>query len=450
MLTVPGIRKLKGVNKKGKPTRVYKHDGGGLYLVIQPKPSNAKSWYSIWREAADAKGRRKPGKLYLGSYTEVEVSGEPVIGSALTPKQARILHNVEQRKRASGIDVVAERRQEKIRRQLVAADAERALYPKAVADYIAFKKAEGFRTADRIAAALGLAKDGAVIKQGLADRWRARRVDSITREEIQVIAREAYQTAIPGLGNTGGKSDARERRILDALGGLFKWLSKSRNGGYANPVLGIERPGWKDRKRTLTDAEIVAVWNATEEWTPFNRIVRTLLLTGQRLSEVAKMHAEELAGDVWTIPCERTKNKEAHKVPLSPEVLKLLRVNTAFIFEGKLAGRPYSGFSKGKALLDTKLKFANPWRLHDIRRSFVTGIIDKGIALPHIVEAIVNHKTGHKRGVAGIYNRAEYVEQKRAALDAWANHIVGLVAAANKAKKSADKRIKKLLQDAHA
>jgi integrase len=421
MLTIPGIRKL-----KPKKVRRFIHDGAGLYLVIQPK-TGSKSWVSIWREPADARGHRKAGKLHLGSYTATEVAGNPVIGSPLTPLQARTLHIAEQRKRKSGVDIVAVRRQEKIKRQLVAADAERAIFPKAVADYITFKKNKGARTADRIGTALGVAKDGTMIKNGLAYRWRDRRVDSITRNDIQATAREAYQTGIPGIGSKGGKSEARERRILDALGGLYRWLSKARNGGYPNPVIGIERPGWNKGKRTLTDAEIIKLWQATEAYTPFNRIVRALLLTGQRLSEVSRMHAGELAGDLWTIPEERVKNKQEHKVPLSPAVRDLLKVNTALIFEGKLPGRPFSGFSKSKALLDAELKFDKPWKLHDLRRTFVTQMNEKGIASPWIIEAVVNHISGHKAGVAGVYNHADYAEPKRVALNAWADHVLALV-----------------------
>ena len=88
---------------------------------------------------------------------------------------------------------------------------------------------------------------------------------------------------------------------------------------------------------------------------------------------------------------------------------------------------PFSGFSKAKARLDKRLGFSEPWQLRDLRRTLVTGMAEIGIQ-PHIIEACVNHIGGHKGGVAGIYNKAEYEMPKRKAMERWANHVERLLA----------------------
>jgi integrase len=102
---------------------------------------------------------------------------------------------------------------------------------------------------------------------------------------------------------------------------------------------------------------------------------------------------------------------------------------SAFVF-GQRSASGFSGFSKAKAQLDAKLPDMAPWQLHDIRRSVATGMAELGIE-PHIIEAILNHISGHKGGVSGIYNRATYLEPKTKALDVWASHVAVIVAQAS-------------------
>ena len=142
------------------------------------------------------------------------------------------------------------------------------------------------------------------------------------------------------------------------------------------------------------------------------------------------MRKSELSDDraIWTIPGTRTKNKLAHVVPLSPlasEILATVKpVEGDFMFT--TTGRsPVSGWSKLKARIDERAGI-RPWRLHDLRRTAATGMAEIGIP-PHIVEAALNHVSGAKSGVAGTYNRAAYTNEKKAALERWAAHIVGLI-----------------------
>jgi integrase len=154
-------------------------------------------------------------------------------------------------------------------------------------------------------------------------------------------------------------------------------------------------------------------------------------LTGARRDEVAGLRWSEIDIDaaLWTLPAARAKNARQHEVPLSTHALALLAARPRagnFVFGRGGRGR-FSGYSRAKARLDQALGQAvAPWVLHDLRRSVVTHMVELGIA-PHVVEACVNHVSGHKGGVAGIYNRATYREPKKAALQAWGDHLEALV-----------------------
>jgi integrase len=147
-------------------------------------------------------------------------------------------------------------------------------------------------------------------------------------------------------------------------------------------------------------------------------------------------------GATWSIPAARTKNRRPHVVPLSPSARDLLAKvrpvegNAGLLFTTS-GERPVSGFSKIKRRLDRAMlalarkergKDASvpPWRLHDLRRTMVTGMNDLGV-MPHVVEAAVNHVSGFRAGVAGVYNKSQYLPERKAALERWARHVQGLV-----------------------
>jgi integrase len=181
----------------------------------------------------------------------------------------------------------------------------------------------------------------------------------------------------------------------------------------------------------LAEHELGPIWWAAENLGHYTPIIRLLMLTGQRAAEIGGLQWSEInmAARQIELPAARTKNKRAHLVPLAPLALAQLpepREGFPNVF-GQVRGRGFSGWSKGKALLDAKLIGMKPWTPHDLRRTFCTLMNDKSIALPHIIEACVNHISGHKGGVAGVYNRAQYAEQKRAALEAWAAELARIV-----------------------
>ncbi len=217
------------------------------------------------------------------------------------------------------------------------------------------------------------------------------------------------------------------------LSGFFGWAIGE---GLAteNPVVGTNRPvDAVSRDRVLADEEVRIIWRALPGGA-FGSIVKLLILTGCRRDEVAGMACRERQDALWIIPAERTKNSRPHEVPLSPLALAILdavprQAGRENVFGTGAAG--FSGWSKSKARLDERIAAAlghelPGWRLHDLRRTAATRMADLGVA-PHVVEAVLNHVSGHRAGVAGIYNRAAYREEKRTALALWAAHVAALV-----------------------
>jgi integrase len=233
------------------------------------------------------------------------------------------------------------------------------------------------------------------------------------------------------------KGPAARNRVRSSLSAFFTWAVKE---GLldANPVTGTAKADEGGaRERVLTQAELAEVWAALTQ-DHFGDIVRLLILTGQRRDEIGALGWSEvdLARDLIALPPERTKNKRLHELPLSPQARVILerqlRRNSRDLIFGLGVGG-FSGWSGCKERLDqtilAKRKETNArakpmpdWRLHDLRRTAATGMAELGV-LPHIIEAILNHVSGHKAGVAGIYNRARYENDRRAALQLWANKV---------------------------
>jgi integrase len=226
-----------------------------------------------------------------------------------------------------------------------------------------------------------------------------------------------------------------------AISAFFAWaVAEGLLGRHPiNPVIGTRRPpALKPRDRVLSDSELVALWKTTEDdpresavWRDYCRIVRLLLLLGARASEIGGMPWNELdlSTGIWTLAAERSKNHSAHVLllpPLAREILTAVQRSEG----GCVFGPPRLGFKRWaqmKSELDRRLgdKVA-AWRVHDLRRSAATGMADLGV-LPHVVEALLNHRSGHRSGVAGIYNRARYDRESAAALTRWGEHLIALV-----------------------
>jgi integrase len=230
----------------------------------------------------------------------------------------------------------------------------------------------------------------------------------------------------------GPVSANRARQCLSAF---FSWALRE-GLTEANPVVGTNKAAEEtSRDRVLSNEELATIWRACQD-DNFGAIVRLLLLTGQRRDEVGGMLRSEINLDkaLWSLPPHRTKNSRAHEVPLSPAALEIVAASMLGSDRTVLFGhweRPFTGWSSAKTALDKRIKEAGEtialWRLHDLRRTAATRMAEMG-TLPHVIEAVLNHISGHKAGVAGVYNRATYAKEKREALTAWAEHIQILLA----------------------
>ena len=226
----------------------------------------------------------------------------------------------------------------------------------------------------------------------------------------------------------GSVTAACARRHLSAF---FTWAMKE---GLvpANPVINTNEP--RDsvpRERVLEDSELAAIWHTADPRTDFGRIVRLLTLTACRRREIGEMRWSELSMDkrTLTLPGERTKNHHAHTVPLVDAALDIFRDKPRMLGRDVvfgLRGKGFCDWHRAKIAFDVRTGVQN-FDLHDLRRTAATGMADLGIQ-PHIIEEVLGHsRSGHKSGVAGIYNRAAYEVDKRIALEKWAAKVAEIV-----------------------
>jgi integrase len=238
-------------------------------------------------------------------------------------------------------------------------------------------------------------------------------VDRITRKDVA--------TRLLAVSKASGAPTAIAFR--SAMSGMFAWAMTMGLIEH-NPVVGaFKPPRQKSRDRVLTDAELAAIWRGVED-DDYGKCIKLLILTGCRREEIAGMRWSEFNDDgTWTLPKERSKNGKTHTLPLTPpmmEIIDSIRRRERF---DPLFGRKhgFTSWSPGKRALDERLGFP-AWVHHDIRRSVATGMNDIGIQ-PHIVEQILNHQSGHRRGVAGTYNRSVYANEVVSAMLRWSDHV---------------------------
>jgi integrase len=227
--------------------------------------------------------------------------------------------------------------------------------------------------------------------------------------------------AIDAIARQGSPAMAAQTAAYGKV--AYGWAVK-RGALSVNPFINLPVAPTVKRDRVLSDGELAAVWHATDVIGPFNIIVRLLILTGQRREEVAGMPWAELSGDLssWTIPGNRTKNHRTHVVPLSEQAQVLLRGAPRF---GELVFGVFANWTNSKAALNAK-SGVTAWRLHDLRRTAATGLQRLGVRL-EVTEQVLNHVSGSRAGIVGIYQRHDFASEKRAALDAWGNHVLAIV-----------------------
>jgi integrase len=248
---------------------------------------------------------------------------------------------------------------------------------------------------------------------------------------VDQIKRADVSERVEAIEDERGSATARESRV--ALSGFFSWAMQK---GFveANPVLGsIKAATNGSRDRVLSDAEIAAIWRACGD-DDGGKIVRLLALTGCRRSEIGGIAWSWFAPDMssFTIPASRSKNKRPHTLPVMPMMRQIIETVPHVAGRDQMFGvRHALGFSlwnESKRALDNRLgdSVQPSWHLHDIRRTVATRLGDLGVQ-PHVIEALLNHQSGSKRGVAGTYNKSPYANEMRNALATWHDRVRSLI-----------------------
>jgi integrase len=248
-------------------------------------------------------------------------------------------------------------------------------------------------------------------------------IADIKRSEIVALLDRIEDRAGPRAAHT----------VLAYLSKLFNWHA-TRDDDFRSPIVrGMGRYSDSGRDRTLTDAELRAIWAATEPVSGSSRYIRFLLLTATRRNEAARARSEidPSQGWVWTIPAARYKTGVDQVVPLSKAAMAIIHPSMDGVYvqgssyrpDGWLFGpAPITAFARHKAALDAAAGVSG-WRLHDLRRTARSLMSRAGVA-PDIAERCLGHVIP---GVRGVYDRHEYLEEKRAAFEALAELVGEIV-----------------------
>lgn len=388
----------------------------GLYLIVQP--SGVKSWAVRYRHAT------KPRKMTLGGY--------PAISLADARKEAqKALRMV-----SEGRDPATEKADDDDARPAYM-DLVPAVLDEFVSRYVEVKNSQSY-----------IDETKRIIEADLKPAWKQKLIKAVTKRDALRLLDGIVDRGAPIMAN----------RVRALLSKFFAWCVE-RDIIEFSPMVSIKPPSKeKTRDRVLSDEEIALVMQACDAiGAPFGPMVKMLFLTGQRRTEVAgaRFSEFEIGGNdqLWVIPPDRAKNKKEHFVPLTSAVLDLVNSlpriapeegkKAIFLFTttGKTA---VSGFSKAKKAVDAAmleiLKEAamkdgrdpeavkiEPWTFHDIRRTVASGMARLNVAV-HVVEAVLNHRSGSIKGVAAVYNRYDYADEKRTALTAWGEYLVSVSA----------------------
>jgi integrase len=251
-------------------------------------------------------------------------------------------------------------------------------------------------------------------------------ISELSRDDINPMLRSIVKNAGPAARNN----------VLANLRSALNWY-QIEDSNFRNPIVKGMGGKSKARDRTLNDDEIRALWTALKSDklnSSFTNLVRVLLYTGQRRSDVAKMHTGEIEnGNEWIIPAERYKNQGKHYVHLNDKIRGLLPSTKGFVFGTKTSGKkPYSGYSKGKATLDKIIAEQRKqaglpplphWTLHDLRRT-ARSLMSRAKVSPDIAEMVVGHTLV---GVRKVYDRYSYADERKDALQRLSNLLDSIV-----------------------
>jgi integrase len=252
--------------------------------------------------------------------------------------------------------------------------------------------------------------------------WHGRAIDSIRRRDVIDLV-ETIAVDRPYLAN----------RTLGVLSKFFGWLC-ARDELAVSPAQGVDRPHKEEvRQRTLSDAELRALWLVCKDGGPFGAALRLMILCGGRRNEVSHLTWDELDEErrLWTLPSARSKNHREHVMPLATQAWAILAAMPHFAecdYVFTADGRsPIAGWDKAKGRLGGKAGLDGAgWRLHDLRRTCASGMQRLGVPVP-VVEKALNHISGSFRGIVGTYQVHDYADEVRIAFQKWADHVEQLV-----------------------
>jgi integrase len=260
-----------------------------------------------------------------------------------------------------------------------------------------------------------------LLRREVGKTWAGRSIREISKRDVVEVVTAIEQRGAPVAAN----------KALKATKTFLRWCV-GRAVLDQSPAEGVPLPSKEvARDRVLDDNELAHVILAARKiGGPYGGIVELLALTGQRREEVARLQQEELdlAQRTWTLPKSRTKNAKAHVVHLSKQsmaVLKRVHPRGPYVFS-LLGTKPFQEFSRAKRRLD-QLSGVTGWRLHDLRRTCVSGMARLRIA-PHVADKILNHQSGTICGVAAVYQRHDFLAERQEALERWGIHVARTVA----------------------
>jgi integrase len=359
-------------------------DAGYPGFGVKVTPKGRKVFIVLYRAGGAGSKLRK---YTVGPYGRV------------TLHQARVAAHKVFAAKLEGRDPAAEKREAKRR---VVADRVEDLLESFIAQRLAQNRSAG--------------EISRLLRREVGRPWAGRSIHAISKRDVVEVISAIEQRGAPAAAN----------KTLKSLKTFLRWCV-GRAVLDQSPAEGVPLPAKEvARDRVLNDQELAQVILAARKVDgPYGGIVELLALTGQRREEVARMRWDELdlAQRIWTLPKSRTKNAKEHVVHLSEQSIAVLQRadnKRPFVFS-VLGTKPFQEFSRGKRLLD-QLSAVTEWRLHDLRRTCVSGMARLGIA-PHVADKILNHQAGTISGVAAVYQRHEFFLERRQALELWGAHV---------------------------
>jgi integrase len=261
-----------------------------------------------------------------------------------------------------------------------------------------------------------------IVESDLLPAWRGKPVADISKRDVIALLDSIVDRGAP----------IKARQTYSHINRFFRWCIE-RDILKANPMAGLKRPGnGKSRERVLSDAELAKVWRGADRMGPLGSVVRLLILTGARREEITQLRWSEIRDDHIHLEGTRTKTGAAHIIPLSAPAQQLLNnppriAGSDFVFTTN-GIKAISGWARPKIDLDTASGVSD-WRIHDLRRTVATGMQKLGVTL-QTVEAVLGHTSGSRGGIVGVYQRHDFADEKRVALEAWGAHVGALVSEA--------------------